>query len=119
MSESSISLSLEDLLSSGALTTTTFLLKNESSTSAPDLDIATSDLAQVQMLNAAKISLLIARAFTKYQLGAHSSTDVSSLRIEDFRIHLGLSHYRRRRQMERALTIHFQTSYLIIPEIFH
>ncbi|KAK1738459.1 putative AAA ATPase [Skeletonema marinoi] len=88
MSGSTISVSLQDLLNSGALATSTFQLKNEESTT---FNIAASNSSQMQMLSAAKISLLLARAFAKHKVGAHSSIDASSLQLGDFSIHLGYS----------------------------
>jgi len=85
----SLAASLQDLLSSGAFTTSTFLLKNEESTSSTPH--AAFNPSQTQILNAAKISLLLSRAFAKYQAGAHASLDVSSLHLGDFTIHLGYS----------------------------
>ena len=88
MSGTTISVSLQELLNSGALATSTFQLKNEESTT---FNIAASNSSQMQMLNAAKISLLLARAFAKHKVGAHSSIDASSLQLGDFSIHLGYS----------------------------
>ena len=94
MGESAISsVSLEELLKSGALSTSTFLLKNEVTTSSvPHVNTADSNPSQTQMLNAAKVSLLLARAFEKYQAGAHASLDVSSLQLGDFSIYLSRLH---------------------------
>eukprot|EP00984_Skeletonema_dohrnii_P007450 scaffold2701_cov137-Skeletonema_dohrnii-CCMP3373.AAC.9 len=86
--ERSLAVSLQELLNSGALATSTFQLKNEESTT---FNIAASNTSQMQMLNAAKISLLLARAFAKHKVGAHSSIDASSLQLGDFSLHLGYS----------------------------
>eukprot|EP00577_Skeletonema_sp_RCC1716_P029369 CAMPEP_0113408054 /NCGR_PEP_ID=MMETSP0013_2-20120614/20388_1 /TAXON_ID=2843 ORGANISM="Skeletonema costatum, Strain 1716" /NCGR_SAMPLE_ID=MMETSP0013_2 /ASSEMBLY_ACC=CAM_ASM_000158 /LENGTH=58 /DNA_ID=CAMNT_0000294037 /DNA_START=129 /DNA_END=301 /DNA_ORIENTATION=+ /assembly_acc=CAM_ASM_000158 len=55
--EKSLAVSLQDLLNIGALATSTFQLKNEESTT---FNITASNSSQMQMLNAAKISLLLA-----------------------------------------------------------
>jgi hypothetical protein len=86
----SISVSLQDLLNSGTLATSTFQLKNDSCSGGGGN--ASADPSQQQqnkqMLNAAKISLVLAHEFARYKEVGGS---VSSLHLGDFIIQLGYS----------------------------
>jgi len=85
----SVAVFLQDLLNSGALTSSTFQLKNDHPLSTPSAPHLSEDKSR-QMLNAAKISLLLARAFAKFK-EVHSSRDLTSLQLGDFLVHLGYS----------------------------
>ncbi|KAL7450793.1 hypothetical protein ACHAWC_002644, partial [Mediolabrus comicus] len=88
----SISVSLQDLLNSGTLATSTFQLKNDSCSGGGGGGNASADPSQQQqnkqMLNAAKISLILAHEFARYKEVGGS---VSSLLLGDFIIQLGYS----------------------------
>jgi hypothetical protein len=85
----SISVSLQDLLNSGTLATSTFQLKNDSCSGGGNASADPSQQQQnKQMLNAAKISLILAHAFARYKEVGGS---VSSLHLGDFIIQLGYS----------------------------